>query len=93
MWVETQSPGGSGRALPLTTSSVGVAKAYSVPQARQRRRGQLVADLRRRVQSAGLAGVGAMVILNSVYYTGTRMPSQLRVVLAGRMARNSVCMV
>ena len=90
MWFETQLPGGSARALPLATSSVGVAKAYSVPQARQRRRGQLVADLRRRMQSAGLAGVGAMVILNSVYYTGARMLSQFRVVLAGRKARK-VC--
>ena len=45
-------------------------------QARQHRRGRLVADLRRRVQSAGLAGVGAMVILNSVYYTGARVLSQ-----------------
>lgn len=54
-----------------------IAKGYSGPQARQHRRGLLVADLKRRVQSAGLAGVGAMVILNSVYYTGARALSQL----------------
>ncbi|KAK9819180.1 hypothetical protein WJX81_002710 [Elliptochloris bilobata] len=39
-------------------------------QARRHRRSRLVADVRRRVQSAGLAGVAAMVILNFLYYTG-----------------------
>ena len=31
------------------------------------------------MQSAGLAGVAAMVILNSVYYTGAGAPSHLHV--------------
>ena len=35
------------------------------------------------MQSAGLAGVGAMVILNSVYYTGARVLSQLHACFAG----------
>ena len=51
-------------------------------QARRQQRDSLIADLKGRVQSAGLAGVAAMVILNSLYYSGAGLARLQRAVLS-----------
>ncbi len=47
---------------------------YRLWQARRERRGALAAVLRQRVQRAGLSGMAAVAVLNSLYYSGAQGP-------------------